>query len=251
MVYSQVFNTVEQGNFNSVFNQIFLPTSISNIAAWHDASDISTITHVGKQVSAWSDKAGAGHALIAGAGDEPETGVHTQNGINVLFFDGGSDLHSVADFNVTASHTILVAYKPIAVDNAADSIFSLNNTGGGEDYQIDAGGVGQFTCEVTSTNLGIANIADPTDRLGQFIVTTVRWDAGAGTLQLYTNGSLVNSDGGYNGNMDPTMDMHLGTNRNNNQFLEGDIAEFIVYSKAMGAGERQQVEDYLIAKWGI
>ena len=77
-----------QGGVNSGF----LPTNLTNLALWLDASDTASITHVAGAVSQWNDKSGNNnHALQSSAAAKPTTGTRTQNGLNVIDFDGSGD----------------------------------------------------------------------------------------------------------------------------------------------------------------
>jgi len=74
--------------------QPFLPTRISGGAAlWLDASDTSTITESSGSVSQWNDKSGNSYNFPQGTGSaQPTTNATTQNGKNVLDFDGSDSL---------------------------------------------------------------------------------------------------------------------------------------------------------------
>lgn len=70
----------------------FSPLSLSP-ALWLDASDAATITSSGGSVSEWRDKSGNGRTVTQGTSTaQPTTGTATQNGLNVLSFDGGDSL---------------------------------------------------------------------------------------------------------------------------------------------------------------
>lgn len=61
------------------------PASLSGLVAWFDASDGSTITASGGNVTEWRDKSGNARHL-ANAGTGPATGSRTLNSLNVLDF---------------------------------------------------------------------------------------------------------------------------------------------------------------------
>ena len=74
----------------------FSPMSLSP-AVWLDAADLSTITESSGAVSSWADKSGNGRTVTqATPAAMPTTGANTQNGLNVLTFDGGDSLLSAA-----------------------------------------------------------------------------------------------------------------------------------------------------------
>jgi hypothetical protein len=65
---------------------------------WLDASDLTTITLSGSNVTQWDDKSGNGRNLTQGtAAARPISGTVSQNGLNVLHFESGDVLaHSTA-----------------------------------------------------------------------------------------------------------------------------------------------------------
>ncbi len=68
---------------------------------WLDASDLTTITESAGAVSEWRDKSGNDYAFTqATSTAQPTTGSTTQNGLNVLSFDGGDWLTSTAAASV-------------------------------------------------------------------------------------------------------------------------------------------------------
>ena len=70
------------------------PAEITTLA-WYDATDSSTITESGGEVSIWEDKSGNDyHATQAGSG-KPLTGSRTLGGLNALDFDGAGDNFSL------------------------------------------------------------------------------------------------------------------------------------------------------------
>jgi hypothetical protein len=78
-----------------------------------DASDTSTITEAGGDVSQWDDKSGnARHVIQATGANQPTTGANTQNGLNVLDFDGDDFLAKtsvdVLDFFDAANNQVML-----------------------------------------------------------------------------------------------------------------------------------------------
>jgi hypothetical protein len=81
-------------------------------------------------------------------------------------------------------------------------------------------------------------------------------DYGNSDSFLYENGTLLNSNTSFQTNgttSDTNSDaVHIGaTGGGLVSFLDGVIAEMILYQRALSAAERQRVERYLGKKWGI
>ena len=103
---------------------IIRPSDIANLELWLDAGDASTITETGGAVSQWDDKSGnAHHVSQATAGAEPTTGTRTQNGRNVLDFDGGDSL--VGSLTLAQPLTMLAVFA-----RDADSTTRVLTSGG-------------------------------------------------------------------------------------------------------------------------
>ena len=78
----------------------------------------------------------------------------------------------------------------------------------------------------------------------------------ANRSRLYKNGvvdAAVNTSSG-SATGDATHDLMIGaayTASSNANFLNGDICEIIIYDSALSDTNREAVENYLLAKWGI
>jgi hypothetical protein len=85
--------------------------------------------------------------------------------------------------------------------------------------------------------------------IGNAYTVTVSKKDGA-TDSLYINGQPVMSEGGKEPAIDGCQDEgNLGRGYNDDTFFPGDIAEVLVYDRALPDAERQAVEQYLIAKY--
>jgi hypothetical protein len=99
---------------------------------WLDASDEDTIVSSGGSVSQWNDKSGNGNNATQGTGSaQPATGSTTQNGLNVLDFDGGDELMLPSGVYTipTGSNTIFVVSKLAAEAGQIDVILGMGEVG--------------------------------------------------------------------------------------------------------------------------
>ena len=72
------------------------------------------------------------------------------------------------------------------------------------------------------------------------------------TDSLYVNGALVLSQGGKLTTIAGCQDTgNLGRGYNDNTFFSGQIAEVLVYDRALNESERQSVEQYLNSRYAI
>lgn len=84
------FNTNTEWNFRTINAGPFSPLDVQGIQLWYDAADTGTITATGSKVTDWADKSGYNRdAYQTNASYRCDTGLYTQNGLNVLYCDRG------------------------------------------------------------------------------------------------------------------------------------------------------------------
>lgn len=249
-VLTKPFKLPFQRPFTDPFlSGVFIPSQISGLGVWYDADDPFTISETAGLVSALADKSGNGHTLTAGANEEPGTGINTMNGRNVLLFDGVLEMMTLSGFPMATANTTFMVVNVISVSNLFESAWSFSGPG---DYQLDAGStVGEFHPQIRPASIGIGNITDPTNRLGNDILIGVKFSTVNNEAELKVNGSVVGSDTNYTNNLFGSPAFRVANNRGNNQMLNMDFAEFIHYNKELSSAEVATVENYLITKWGI
>jgi hypothetical protein len=70
----------------------------------------------------------------------------------------------------------------------------------------------------------------------------------------YRNGTLLsqnNSNTDALSTADSTFDIQVGSLGNSGGVLNGDLCEVIIYNSALSSTDRQSVQNYLTAKWGL
>jgi hypothetical protein len=224
----------------------FNPRSILNLALWLDAADSSTIT-TSTGVSVWADKSGNGrNATQAVAGKQPIR-TNTINGKSVITFQGTDDTMQIAAnaaFN-TASQTLIVVARQTTAANQALFYKADSNSSEGVIVRYrsnlefwywaknDASGILIGTANNPSTSAQVyATVLQPSSQVGFCNGTQVVSGTNAAT---------------YDNNSGPW----LGSRRDISEYLAGDIAEVLHWSRALAASERNRVERYLGSKWGI
>jgi len=227
----------------------FSPKSIAGLAAWWDAADSSSLTLDGNgNVSSWADKSGNGVTASQGtANNRPTPTAAALNGKQVLTFDGANDGLS---FTGTArtDETVLVVARVTFSDNKANQIIGDSTSGWGLNLTTRAtidsplqAYLGGFSNGVTSIRYGF----NANQTVGPVLLEYVRSAAAGG--QLLTNGTSRGTCTTSNS----FANSRIGVIGTSTQPLLGYIAEVCIYSRALSASERQQVERYLGAKWGL
>lgn len=238
-----------------------LPT-ISGLQLHLDASDASTLydaTTGGSLVAAdgsvarWEDKSGNGrHATQGTAGNRPARKTAIQNGLDVLRFDGTDDFlsHSVIESD-PSQLTLIVALSASSSGNIwshrseATRLLQLNhNTTGVQDLRFQARGSG--------SNLIAPSIAAAFDvfRTAGFV-----FDKTSGSHFVFTNtskGTVVSES--FSGETFTSTLQTIGATDSGSgytSFAGMDLAEILIYDSALSDTDREAVENYLMAKWGI
>lgn len=225
---------------------VWAPSDLTNLLAWYDASDTTTITESGGLVSQWDDKSGNSHHLTqVNASIQPSTGVETLNGLNVVSFVNKVMETSLPD---TTECTVYMVFK------------DTNN--------------------INSVSLMIGADFTFTFRLLQFFVNSSIWESSfddgvaVGKAQIAKSGDIALLSS-YSSHIEDEIGLALDgsafntaarTNtlitanslllgslfRNGSQFsINGYVAELIITSDVTSAADNTKAYNYLQTKWSV
>lgn len=215
---------------------------------WLDASDTATITSSSGAVSQWDDKSGNGRHVSSSGSERPKTGSATQNGLNVLTFDGiSSVLLKNSSVTVPTTYTIAIVATPTTGTN--DYLFSFKSTANVGQTGIISG-YSSKAYEFFQTTPGSARFT-----LGASNAT------GCNTNIVVHNGTSVSSlvNGASSGSSSSGASSSLSAGRitvgNYDQGGGGNaagsnIAEIVVYFSALSGANLTGLSNYLRTKWG-
>ena len=239
----------------------FHPDNFSDLTIWLDASDTSTITKDGSnRVSQWDDKSTNGYNVTQTiTSGKPATNASTMNGLNVITFDGVvNSLENLSADNLAQRDELsyfIVMERDSYVFNS--SSFTMWQDGQAHDYNNVESIMGayEYYTDFGYVRLEQGNPILLTEHPGDevpFIYSTI--------FDGMSNNSYINGDGSLfanptvnsttSGNFD-LNNIRLGKRFTNAAYWKGNIAEIIVYSKALSTYEREAVESYLKSKWWI
>lgn len=266
----------------------FLPSLISGIVAWFDASDISTFTLTGSPqnfVSEWRDKSGNGYSVSQSVANNQPQRTGAVMGRPTIDFDGSNDClftgaTGLADaFSGEKSFTaFIVGQMHTASEQAITALgswFSWGNT---------ANATPLFFVRSTSSN-GLATITLRNDASSQASNVTFNGPAGDGSNASTASDSfivsVVSQSGGTNGARVHTRlvaegdsigrgnygtPLTVGAARSGNttlnrftigalgrstfsDFYPARLSELILYSRVLADSERARVVRYLGEKY--
>lgn len=194
----------------------------------------------GNTVTTATDSSPAGNNSSGAPGPTYKTNII--NGKPVLRFDGVDDvlIGMSAALTDTASWTLFSVVNQKSAGHAYFCAQTNNHVGFtmGGDASSGGGGVGMLFGAVAWVTQGSASLNTWAIQSGA---------RSSGTANVYTNGALIRTT-----TTSPTSDGSIyRVGRIGPPYIQCDIAEIICYSRSLGASERQAVEDYLSAKYGI
>lgn len=270
---------------------IFAPSTITGLQLWLDASDDQTLydaTTGGSLVAAdgtvarWEDKSGNGrHATQGTSANRPARKTAIQGGKDVLRFDGSNDSLSIPNSTATfkflhsQNSTVFAVFKSGTTANPGHASYVVFGTAS---TTTDVVGVTLYTSDnnPTSANdvlywyvsrgaLGTypvffdGNNYFPSNAFGVISLLSKPQDGTSGNrFAIRLNGGSLNSTNSPGGSpqtvstANSTNDLTIGrVPSGESNFLNGDIAEMMIYDSALSDTDREAVENYLLAKWGI
>lgn len=229
------------------------PAGVAGCSLWLDASDADGNGYAGDDTTSgslatWVDKSGNGvNFTQSTAGSRPTIQSNIVNGKRVIRFDGSDDIMSNTVYMGTTKSTIFAVAKGNASGGHNRILHAGSSTDGimffGSYLGNFAAFYGNGSWNDTSANtrtisvttdyriLSAVNDAGSTTTLAYPYVNGLEQNAKTGTTTTYT-GLLL---GGYGGG----------------QYWDGDIAEVIVYNRALTDAERKKVENYLGEKYNL
>lgn len=240
-------------------------------AVWFDASDTSSYTLSGSDVTAVTDKGDAGATITVGGTPNVSS---TLNSLKTFTFDAGAnedfttnEVHQASSGN----HWAIGVWQWSSVNNTKDSFWSTeNNTVNAvtnkRDYAVSAGDTSNFNGELDldslSTNRISTTIGDKEEFTNRFGTANV-WRI----LGVFFNktgnqiGARINGANAftpvndYDNSLTPSLDLRIMRNRTSIR-MSGRMAEFFTVANVPGTGGTdistfEKAEGYLAHKWGL
>jgi hypothetical protein len=219
------------------------PLGINDCVLWLDAAQITGLSD-GAQVSTWTDMSGAGNNATRDSGSTasyPQYKPNQLNGKPVVRFS--TDGKSWFNFNnMTDIRTVFWVLKENTPEDADRPGFhDPQSFLLGDDDKRDFHRNGPWDFDLWDSKEANANILNGTTKLMGDVVNGARTPLGAGyrLVSVVTDGNVEASS--------ISEDRGLGRGRS----WTGDIAEIIIYNRALTTIEENQVGYYLKQKYDI
>jgi hypothetical protein len=235
-------------NIHFLFAQTALPSAISNLQLWLKA-DAGVIIN-SSAVSQWSDQSSVNnHCIQNTLVNRPTQVVNVPelNGNSAIRFDGTNDFligTTLSNIN-NSSFTIFVVANGESQSSSIASLFSVNTASNGF----------YFTRRPSINKFSIFNQNATINSISNFPSIGYNYRLLSGIKTLNTSFSFrVNSTQDFNSTSAGLTTSFTNTNYqlgagNSSNFFKGDIAEIILYDRALSLSEISQVELYLMNKY--
>ncbi len=239
-------------NFREIaFNEAEIPAPggvSTDLTLWLDADDAATLYQepgcmnlatAGQGVGCWQDKSGQNNHVTGTA--EPTVLAASLNGKTTLDF--ASDSLATPDGDQITSNTGYTKFAVVKFDAGGSNNIISSSPGthafwGNGGTQIAMWHSGTF---INSGNLGISN----------YQIGVGRYGTPDGEISIINvDGTEVDTDTATRNFNSTNQVTRIGSHGSGNN-LNGQLAEAIVYDRALTDDEIDKVECYLSAKWGI
>lgn len=224
----------------------FVPTDLAGLQAWYKA-DVGVYTTDAMTtpatadldpVGGWQDQSGSSrHLKQTNAAKRPVLKLAIQNGRNVVRFDGVDDFMDAASAVLSASVFTAFLVHRTTGDNIWGSTVAAANH--------------QFRLGQSGFNLSLFDAATNPNSTAS-AASRASW-----TQACYQNGSPphfwingVNLDNGGNAN-NMTLQRFFIDFGGTAAPVNGDVGEIVIYNTLLNTTDRQNVENYLQARWAL
>lgn len=232
-----------------------LPPSM-NLRVWLDADAAGTVSVSSGAVSAWRDRRPAGDPeLTQTVGTaRPMLVADARNGRDTIRFDGGDQLFVNSSFALsTDDYEIIAAVAPGG--GATEGVVSFASSTTTWAVMLDAVGDDYRLTHRRPAGMagGLTALVERNTSAGAGWVSATHQSSGANdSIALFasdrpadaTNVALAASAG-----IGESMTLRIG--RTQGGFLDGDVYEVLIYTRRLTVAEREEVTDYLSAKWDL
>ena len=239
------------------------PATDITAAAWFDASDTSSYTLSGSNVTAVTDKAGNATVTVTGTPNVTQS----LDSKNVFQFQSSEDF-TTNEFAQASSgnHWAIGLMQWNTINDTQDSFWSVETTSSPKrDYAISSGNSSAFNGELDLDALSSNRISSTIGAKQDFnspgavpqntwTIIAVFFNKTGNQIGVKVNGTSLFAINDYDNNVSTNLDLRIFRNRSNER-MQGLMAEFFTVAGIPGTGgtdisDLEKAEGYLAHKWG-
>lgn len=251
--------------------RVFNPLSLAP-ALWLDASDDATLFDAtsggslptnGNDIARWEDKSGNGrHFTQSSAAACPHRQTGVQNGLPVARFDGSNDVLTMASgldiLRNKSGASMVAAYRWISNPTSASAVALVSTGSNATSARMGllAGATSRkpYTAaralDADLLAFVTASANNPTAAMTQAGIVNYS----ASTARQYVNNTLDGSSNSFLSGVNTQDTNSIGASigaASSSLFANIDFFELFVFNRAISDSDRNALNAYLVAKWGI
>ena len=206
-------------------------------------------------VATWPDQSGLGNDAEQTSGSsQPTYKANVLNSLPVVDFGNNSD-YLVVPHHGSLNVTNITVFLVVMVKSAGLSNFeAFVHKGPNEAYQLFAGDSSAYRPWMRLDISGTTDVGRGAGSLlarNEFTVQSWRYDGDYGEFRVDGQGEWL--DGSASGDIDPSSSdlgiFYQSTFTTNT--IGGQLAQLVIYDRALTTVERDDVESHLASKWGL
>lgn len=224
----------------------FTPLSISSLRLWLDSDILEASYFNGDPINQWFDSSGYNNHFDQATGfKQPTKELGTANNKGVARFDGIDDtlakVSALSGFGFITGVTLAVVAKVTLITNYGMAV--VLKEGLTEMRQYEVSGLPEWFIPN-----GTTSIQGPNNIESFWVLLMGDYASDDGSLEMWINGASAGST--FDAGTLAAGPSWLGS-RGEAYFWNGEIAEVIAYDAPLSVSDRQAVEAYLTAKFGL
>jgi hypothetical protein len=224
----------------------------SNLFARYDASNSGSITLSGSNITQWNDISGNGKTATQSTSTSRPTLVASGlNGRNTISFDGNSDFFNISNTTVLSNNfTVYAVVKADFLNASTPGTTIVGSDDSGFTWYIQKNNR-RLNLDKTlqASMLMSSNILDTSEN-NVWRQANVTWSGSSSGSQRWNKSGM----GSFNRDpFAPTQPLKtIGSYAPGaDYYMQGEIAEIIIYSVAHNSSTTESIEAYFSAKWGV
>jgi hypothetical protein len=228
---------------------------VSGYSLWLDASDTTTFSFSsGSRVSEWRDKSGNGYNFVqATSANQPDRSA-TQNSLSAVKMRVSGTRYFMTNTSLGDWSASAFTFFSVIDFNDGNFVAIIGRNSVGALQMGSNGSAVNFAISRIGQATSSSNLTPTASNADVAVYKSAGISSGSVSVDVYKNGTAgssaltLTSLGSGNKNIIGASNDGLADDQFGN---DGYICELILFPSQLNDTDRNQVEDYLIAKWGL